>query len=169
MSLRTGIFLIAFVFIQLSVYGQNSSGGFFYVTLVVKDNITLEASERISQMRKPLKRTFYLKSEIVNYTLFNGNVAKLTADQILETLDSGFALYFDKQEHQGHKNIKPGIMEILAEDSEVDETIEDLSAVKESALRKKLVKGTKIRFSGFVVSVNEEKLGPIQMEISVIE
>ena len=169
MSIKTGVLLIAFLFIQLNINGQKSSDGFFYDTLVVMDYTTNEASERLTQMRNPLKRTFYLKSETTNYTLFKGAVANLTADQVIEMLDSGFSLYFDKQEYQGHKNLKPSVLEILSESNEVIETIEDLGGMKEAVLKRKLVTGAKVRLSGFIVSVNEKRLGPIQMDVTIVE
>ena len=167
MSFKPGVLIIAFLIVQLNVNGQGDK--FFYDTLVVMDYTTNESSERVSRMKKPLIRTFFLKSQTTSYTLFKNNVAKLTADQVLEVLDSGFSLYFDKQEYQGHKNLKPSMLEVLSESNEVVETIEDLSAVKESVLKRKLVPGAKIRLSGFIVSVNEKRLGPIQMDVSIVE
>ena len=169
MSLRIGVLLVAFLLVQVDAFSQKSNDGFFYDTLVVMDYTTDEASERLTRMRKPLKRTFYLKSSTTDYTLFKGNQASLTADQVLEILDSGFGLYFDKQEYQGHKNLKPNVLEVMSPDNEVLETIESLGEVKPAVIKKKLKIGAKLRFSGFIVSVNEEKLGPILMDVTIIE
>lgn len=168
-SYKITVLLIAFLAVQVSVSAQNGKDKFFYDTLVVMDYTTNLASERLSRLNKPLKRTFYLKSNDLSYTLFKGNVAKLTTDQVLDLLDNGFSLYFDKLEYKDHLNLKPDVLEILSDGNEVLETIESLGSVKESTLTSKLKKGTKLRFSGFIVSVNEEKLGPITMDVEIVE
>ena len=169
MSFRIGLVFIAFLFITSDTMGQKKDSKFFYDTLIIMDHTTGMASERLSQLRKPLKRTFYLKSGETSYTLFKGNVANLTGDQVIALLESGFSLYLDKAEHKGHKNLKPGVLDFLAEDDSVTESLEPLSEVNMSVLRKMLTVGKKIRLSGFIISVNEAKNGPILMDVMIVE
>ena len=162
------VILIAFLFVQSSSYGQRNDG-FFHNTLTIKDNITGEASERVSRSKKEIKNNFYLKSDATSYHLFKGNEAKLSADQIMEMLSTGSSLFIDKLEHMGHKNLKPSVLQVLDESGNVTETIDNLSNVKVSTWESKLKKDALIRFSGFVISVNEEELGPIQMDVRITE
>ena len=163
---------VVFVFGQLSVFGQGaemSKDGFFYDNLVIMDYTKNESSERLSRTKKPMNRKFFLKSEKGSYQLFAGNAANYTQDEVSVMLNNGFSLYLDKMEYQDHKNLKPSILEILDENNQVLETIEDLENAKPSTLKRKIVKGASLRFSGFIVSVNEEQLGPIQIDIKVTE
>ena len=164
--------VIAFLLVQGSVVGQGSekgSDGFFFDTLVIMDYTSNLASERLTRSRNPMKRNFYLKSADATYPLFKGQVINLTAEQIITTMNDGFSLFIDKGEHQDHKNLKPSILEIIGEDGKVIETIENLGGVKDKALWNKLSKVSMVRISGFIISVNEEKLGPIQLDFKVIE
>lgn len=168
MRIKVLVILGALVFVSGNVIGQNNSK-FFYDTLTIMDYTTNAASERLSQLRKPIKRTFYLKNEEISYTLFKGDVASLTAPQIMTILDDGFSLYIDKAEHRGHKNLKPSILEVMDENNEVIEKVEDLGSVKSSTLKRSMAKGESLRFSGFIISVNEEKLGPITIDVKLAE
>ena len=167
MKLKTGIVLLGVLLLSVSSYGQND-GKYFYDTLTIMDYTTNSASERLSQLRKPIKRNFYLKSEVVSYLLFKGEVAKLNADQISSILKNGLSLYIDKSEHQGHKNLKPSVMEILDANKEVVETV-DLQSIKPTALNSKIKKDALVRFTRFIISVNEKKFGPILMDVQVVE
>lgn len=166
------VVVLVFVFGQLSVFGQSaekSKDGFYYDNLVIMDYTTNESSERMSRTRKPMNRKFFLKSDKGSYQLFTGNTANYNTDEVLAMLDNGFSLYLDKMEYQDHKNLKPSIMEIMDENNQVIETVEDLGNVSASALKRKIKKDAMLRFSGFIVSVNEEKLGPIYIDIEVVE
>ncbi len=162
------VILIAFLFVQASSFGQGKDG-FFYDNLVIKDNITGEASERLSRTKKPMVRNFYLKAESVSYHLFKENVAELSAEKVRSLLSSGFSLYIDKLEHKGHKNLKPSTMMILNSEGEVIQSYENINNSKEIDWNKILRNNALIRFSGFVISVNEETLGPIQMDVKIVE
>lgn len=168
MKIKLVVIGFAFLCGNAIVSGQ-SSQTFFYDTLVIKDNITNESSEMLSQLRKPITRNFFLKSGETSYALFQGKVASYSADQVLGFLEQGFSLYIDKREHLQHKNLKPSIVEIMDENGEIIETLENLNGIKTSELRRKLVKDAQIRFSGFVISVNEKKYGPIKMDVVVVE
>lgn len=170
-GLKIGLLVLSFLMCYGAGISQSNSKTkkkFYIDTLIVMDYSTGYASERLSQLRKPLNRKFYLKSGTMNYQLFQGNVAKMTTDQVLGLLDKGFNLYFDKMEYKDHQNMKPSTLEIIA-NNEVVETLESLESVKETELRRKLAPGKTIRLSGFIVSVNEEKLGPIMMDVSIVE
>lgn len=170
MSFRIGMVLIVCLLCNLNVNGQKKSGEkFFYDTLTIMDYTTYEESVRLSQMRKPMTRTFYLKSDDVNYTLFKNSEASMTADQVVTAIESGFTLYLDKMEHKQHSNLKPGVIEFLDEENEVIEMLEPLSDVNMSVLKRKLLKDTKVRLSGFIISVNEKKNGKIIMDIVIKE
>ena len=168
MSIRIGLMALGFLLLGLNVSGQNQKG-IFLDTLMIMDHTTNTASERISQLRKPITRNFYLKNDAVSYHLFKGNVANLNASQIRTILDSGFSLYIDKGEHKGHKNLKPSILEVLDATGEVAELIEDVDKIKPTKLAGVLTPGAMVRFSGFSISVNEQKLGPILMDAKVVE
>ena len=168
MSIRIGMMALGFLLLGLNAQGQ-SKGGVFYDTLTIMDYTTNTASERLSQLRKPITRNFYLKNDEVSYHLFQGKVANLNAAQIRSILDSGFSLYIDKGEHKAHKNLKPSILEVLDATGEVTELIEDLPKIKPTKLAGVLTTGTMVRFSGFSISVNEQKLGPILMDAKVVE
>ena len=60
-------------------------------------------------------------------------------------------------------------LDFLAEDDSVTESLEPLSEVNMSVLRKMLTVGKKIRLSGFIISVNEAKNGPILMDVMIVE
>lgn len=172
MRIKIGVIILGFLLVQMDAFGQNaekSKDGFYYNTVTIMDYTTNEASERVSRMRKPVTYKFYLKADDVSYSLFSDNVASLTADQVLDLLDSGFSLYVNNMEHQDHKNLKPSTMEVLDENNNVDETIEALGQVKESTLKRKLKEGAKVRFSGFIISVNEDEHGPILMTAKIVE
>ena len=169
LKFKITVLVIGFAFIQTMSFGQKSGGGYFYDTLTVMDYTTNLASERLSQLRKPLIRTFYLKNGGMSYTLFKGQVAKLTSEQVMNLLESGFSLYFDKMEYRDHKNLKPGVLELMAADGSASKTIENPGAAQSSAITNLLTKGAVIRLSDFIVSVNEKKLGPILMDIQIIE
>lgn len=162
------VILIAFLFVQTSSFGQGADG-YFHNKLTIKDNITGEASERVSRSRKEVKNNFYLKADGTSYHLFKGNQASLSADQIRGLLKSGFSLYIDKLEHKGHKNLKPSAMLLLDAKGEVIESFEEISKLSGTEWDRILTEGTMIRFSGFVISVNEEELGPIQMDVKIVE
>jgi len=167
MRVKIGVILLGILFLQTDGIGQ-SKGKFFYDTLTIMDYTTNMASERLSQLRKPIKRNFYLKSDVVSYSLFKGEVAQLSKDKINTILEDGLSLYIDKAEHQGHKNLIPSVLDILDADSEVVESLE-LSKMKAAALNRKLSQGAKVRFTGFIISVNEEKNGPLAMDVEVVE
>ena len=101
--------------------------------------------------------------------MFKGDEANLTADQVIEIVESGFSLYFDKQEYKGRTNLKPSVLEVLAEDEENNVIIEDIGSLKEADLRRHLSIGASLKLSGFVVSVNEKKHGPIEMLVQIVE
>ena len=168
--MKIGAVVIGILFMQISVFGQNSNTGgkYFYDTLTIMDYTTNEASERLTRLNKPLKRTFYLKSDGISYTLFKNEVAKLSKEQIKSILDNGFSLYIDKAEHRGHKNLKPSVLEVLDVNKNVVETV-DLGKANAATLNRKVAKGGLIRLSGFIISVNEEKFGPITMDVEVTE
>ena len=172
MKIRIAAVLFLFVLGQLSVNGQESAkskDGFYYDTVTILDHNTNEASERQSRMRKPITRNFYLKSDVTSYHLFKGNVTNLTYDQVKGILDDGFSLYVDKLEHKGHKNLKPSVLEILDENNEVIETVEDISQLEDSTLKRKLKVDSTVRLSGFMISVNEETMGPILLDVKIVE
>jgi len=168
MKIKSLGIVIAFLLMHFSGIGQDN-GGYFYDTLTIMDYTTNDASERLTRLRKPIKRTFYLKNDEVSYTLFNGNVAKLDAEGIMAILDDGFSLYIDKLEHRGHSNMKPSVLEVMDENGEVIELVEDISALKPAALKRTMAKGESLRFSGFIISVNEKKLGPIMIDVKLME
>ncbi len=60
-------------------------------------------------------------------------------------------------------------MLILDDNGEVTESFEDISRLKGAEWARILKKDALIRFSGFVISVNEEELGPIQMDVKIVE
>ncbi|MEM9545225.1 MAG: hypothetical protein AAGA77_04595 [Bacteroidota bacterium] len=167
MKLKTGIVVLGMVLFGFSSYGQ-ANGNYFYDTLTIMDYTTNTASERLSQLRKPINRKFYLKSDVVSYSLFKGEVVQLNAEQISSILENGLSLFIDKLEHQGHKNLKPSVMEILDANKNVVETV-DLDKIKRTALNTKIKKDSVVRFTRFIISVNEEKLGPIFMDVQVVE
>ena len=162
------VILIAFLFVQSSSFGQRADG-YFHNTLTIMDNITNEASERVSRSKKEIKHNFYLKADGTSYHLFKGNQANLTSESISNLLSSGFSLYIDKLEHMGHKNLKPSTMLLLDDRGEVTESFENISELKRTEWDRILAKDALIRFSGFVISVNEEELGPIQMDVKIVE
>ena len=96
MRIRIGILAVGFLLLGLNGFGQ-SKGGVFYDTLTIMDYTTNTASERLSQLRKPITRNFYLKNDEVSYHLFKGKVADLNPAQIRSILDSGFSLYINLQ------------------------------------------------------------------------
>ena len=74
-----GIVLVSLL-ISVSGFGQNAEkkkSSVFIDTLIITDHTTNASSERLTQLRKPIKRTFYLKNDKVSYTLFKGDVAEL--------------------------------------------------------------------------------------------
>ncbi|MDF1696704.1 MAG: hypothetical protein P1U56_12760 [Saprospiraceae bacterium] len=172
MSFRIAICMCVLFFGQLTLFGQKgqkAQKSVFIDTLIIKDNITGEASERLSQMRKPIKRNFYLKANKISYHLFQGNVAALSPDEIMEVMGSGFSLFIDRMEHKMHANLKPSSMDILDKQNTVIETIDNINKMEESVLLRKMGEGSSVRFSGFPISVNEHKYGPIQMEVKIKE
>jgi len=167
MRIKFGLIVLGFLFLQAEGISQGN-GEYFYDTLTIMDYETYEESVMLSRLKKPITRNFYLKADGISYSLFKNQVANLDPMQISDILSSGFSLYIDKREHQGHKNLVPSILEILDEDNEVVETI-DLNEIKSSALGRKLAKDALFRFSGFIISVNENKFGPISMDVRVVE
>ena len=166
MNNRISLITLVLMFIGICAFGQKQV---YYDTLTIKDYTTNMESERLSQLRKPIIRNFYLKNDKISYHLFKGKVAKLNPEQIRSVLEDGFSLYIDKGEHQGHKNLKPSVLEILDEAGEVAETIENVNEMEPVKLGRKIVIGSTVRFSGFTISVNEKKLGPILMDVTITE
>jgi len=148
---------------------QKTSDPYFYDTLTILDLTTNAASERISRLKNPINRNFYLKSGETTYHLFTNSEAILTADAVLELLDDGFSLYIDKLKHKQHLNLRPAVMEVLDENGEVIEVVENIGSMKASVLARKLKVDNILRFSGFPISVNEKKLGPIMMNVRIAE
>ncbi len=167
MKIKIGLILMGLFFLQGEGMSQGE-GGYFYDTLTIMDYTTNNESERLSRMKKPITRNFFLKSDKVSYSLFKNQKASLTADQVFTILSEGLSLYIDKMEHKGHKNLKPSMIDILDEDGGVVESIE-LTKKNGSLIKRKVVKGAIVRFSGFTISVNEKKHGPIVMEAKIVE
>lgn len=171
MKIKIGITLLLGLWMHISCMAQTANDtkeAYFYDTLTIMDYTTNAASERLTQLKKPIVRNFYLKSGEVSYHLFKGNVAKLKPEEVSQVINEGFSLFIDKAEHRGHKNLKPSVLEILDETGEVIESV-DLQKIKTTALDSKLKIGDVFRLSGFIISVNEKKLGPILLDAQLVE